>query len=102
MLPVVVCTRWVKVVAQKTCCVQRNPQWCGRGVARIEHGNEQEYGKKTGFPLNTTINHRSGEGVENKTKVQKNRNKSTQKDPKTAMACNNATKNEHVLDKKNT
>ena len=71
-----------------------------RGAARIEHENEQEYDKKTGSPTSTTINHRLGEGVENKTYGQKNRNNSTQKDPKTAMACNNATKNEHVLDKK--
>ena len=67
MLPVVVCDGWVEVVARKTCCVQRNPQWHGRGAARIEHGNEQIYNKKTGSPLNTTINHRSVEGVENKT-----------------------------------
>ena len=71
MYPVVVCNGWVEVVAQKICCVQRNQQWHGRGAARIEHGNEQKYNKKTGSPLNTTINHRSGEGVENKTYDQK-------------------------------
>ncbi len=69
MLPVVVCNGWVEVVAQKTCCVQRNPRWRGRDAARIEHGNEQKYNKKTGSPLNKTINHRSGEGVDNKTYV---------------------------------
>ena len=69
MLPVVVCDGWVEVVAQKICCVQRNQGWHGMGAARIEHKNEQEYDKKTGSPLNTTINHRSGEGVDNKTYV---------------------------------
>ena len=40
------------------------------------------------------------EGVEIKYAANKNQNKSTQKDPKTEMVCNDATRNEHVLDQK--
>ncbi len=69
MLPVVVCDGWVEVVARKRCCVQRNLQWHGRDAAIIEHKTNDNMTKKTGSPLNTTINHRSGEGVDNKTYV---------------------------------
>ncbi len=78
------CLQWVGWgCGSKTCCIQRNLRWHGRVAARIEHGNEQEYGKKTGFPLNTTINHRSGDGVENKTyrkwKIRAKEHRMTQK-----------------------
>jgi len=54
MFPLVVCDGWAKVVAQKICCVQRSPQWCGMGAARVDHENEQVYEKKPRSPVNRT------------------------------------------------
>ena len=67
---------------------------------KIEHGNEQEYGKKLAHLLTQQLTIHWGEGVEIKYAANKNQNKSTQKDPKTEMVCNDATRNEHVLDQK--
>ena len=67
---------------------------------KIEHENEQEYGKKLTHLLTQQLTIHWGEGVEIKYAANKKSEQQYTERPKTEMVCNDATRNEHVLDQK--